>query len=173
MTTADAFSPDGLEWHQIAPAWIKLKRIHMAIGWGAWGLLAASPFFVVFFSHVAASQWLLWAGVGVLLATAVVIITRMSRAPRLWRAWGYAECGEDLYIRHGIWWRSLVVVPYGRMQLVDVSSGPIERAFGLASVKLVTAAAATDAKIEGLTQADAQRLREHLIERGNVGTAGL
>ncbi|MGL4831490.1 MAG: PH domain-containing protein [Propionibacteriaceae bacterium] len=173
MITDDAFSPEDLDWQHIDPAWINLKRIHMAIGWGAWGLLAAAPFFVIFFSRASTEQWLLWAGAGVLLATLVVIIARMSRAPRLWRAWGYAERGEDLYLRYGIWWRSLIVVPYGRMQMVDVSSGPIEQAFGLASVKLVTAAESTGAKIQGLTQADAQRLREHLIERGNAGTAGL
>ena len=40
-------------------------------------------------------------------------------------------------------------MPYGRMQLVEVTSGPVERHFGLASVQLHTAAAATDAAHPG------------------------
>lgn len=48
------------------------------------------------------------------------------------RLLGYAELDEDLYITRGLWFRRLTAVPYGRMQVVEVESGPIERAFGLA-----------------------------------------
>ncbi len=44
----------------------------------------------------------------------------------------------------------LSVVPYGRMQFVEITTGPVERLFGLATVKLHTAAAASDARIPGL-----------------------
>lgn len=45
----------------------------------------------------------------------------------------------------GLLVRRLSVVPDGRMQFVDVTAGPVERAFRLATVKLHTAAAAGDA----------------------------
>ena len=51
----------------------------------------------------------------------------------------YAERADDLLIRTGIMFRSLVVVPYGRMQYVDVNAGPLARRFGIASVQLHTA----------------------------------
>ena len=92
---------------------------------------------------------------------------------RNWRSWGYAERADDLLITHGAFFRRLVVVPYGRMQLVDVEAGPIERMFGLVRVKLHTASAGTDACIEGLTQVDAAALRDRLAALGEARAAGL
>jgi hypothetical protein len=69
--------------------------------------------------------------------------------------------------------KKLTVVPYGRMQLVDVKAGPIERAFGLVNVKLHTAAATTDARVRGLTPADAGSLRDRLTSLGEAHGAGL
>jgi membrane protein YdbS with pleckstrin-like domain len=69
--------------------------------------------------------------------------------------------------------RRLVVVPYGRMQLVDVTVGPIERAFGLAAVQLHTASPHTNARIPGLTSAEASRLRDRLTHLGEAGKSGL
>ncbi|MET9387181.1 PH domain-containing protein [Streptomyces sp. NPDC002928] len=92
---------------------------------------------------------------------------------RNWRSWRYAERADDLLISRGVLWREETVVPYGRMQLVEVTSGPIERHFGLASVQLHTAAAATDATIPGLDPAEAERLRDRLTELGEARSAGL
>jgi membrane protein YdbS with pleckstrin-like domain len=92
---------------------------------------------------------------------------------RNWRSWRYAERADDLLISRGVLWREETVVPYGRMQLVEVTSGPVERHFGLASVQLHTAAAATDAAIPGLDPAEAERLRDRLTELGEARSAGL
>ncbi|GGZ83035.1 hypothetical protein GCM10010371_48430 [Streptomyces subrutilus] len=92
---------------------------------------------------------------------------------RNWRSWRYAERADDLLISRGVLWREETVVPYGRMQLVEVTSGPLERRFGLASVQLHTAAAATDAKIPGLVPGEAERLRDRLTELGEARSAGL
>ena len=67
----------------------------------------------------------------------------------------------------------LSVVPYGRMQFVDVTAGPLERSFGLATVRMHTAAAASDARIPGLTESDAARLRDQLAALGESKAAGL
>ncbi|PGH49785.1 hypothetical protein CRI70_15730 [Streptomyces sp. Ru87] len=92
---------------------------------------------------------------------------------RNWRSWRYAERADDLLITRGVLWRRLTVVPYGRMQLVEVTSGPLERHFGLASVQLHTAAAASDARIPGLLPTEAERLRDRLTELGQIRSAGL
>ncbi|MFD8982103.1 PH domain-containing protein [Streptomyces sp. NPDC059564] len=92
---------------------------------------------------------------------------------RNWRSWRYAERADDLLISRGVLWREQTVVPYGRMQLVEVTSGPLERRFGLASVQLHTAAAASDARIPGLVPAEAERLRDRLTELGEARSAGL
>ncbi|MCX5332431.1 MULTISPECIES: PH domain-containing protein [unclassified Streptomyces] len=92
---------------------------------------------------------------------------------RNWASWRYAERADDLLISRGVLWREETVVPYGRMQLVEVTSGPVERHFGLSSVQLHTAAAATDATIPGLEPAEAERLRDRLTELGQARSAGL
>ncbi|MFD4633658.1 PH domain-containing protein [Streptomyces sp. NPDC058284] len=92
---------------------------------------------------------------------------------RNWRSWRYAERADDLLISRGVLWYEETVVPYGRMQLVEVTSGPVERRFGLASVQLHTAAAATDARIPGLLPEEAERLRDRLTELGEARSAGL
>jgi hypothetical protein len=89
------------------------------------------------------------------------------------RAWRYQERHEDLLVGRGVLVRRLSVVPYGRMQFVEVTAGPIERIFGLSTVKLHTAAAASDARIPGLEPLEAARLRDRLTELGESMAAGM
>ena len=93
--------------------------------------------------------------------------------PRQVRALGYAERDEDLLVRRGVMFRSLVVVPYGRMQFTDVEEGPLMRALGLATVKLHTASASTDATVPGLVAPEAARLKDRLTQLGESRLAGL
>jgi membrane protein YdbS with pleckstrin-like domain len=94
-------------------------------------------------------------------------------ARRRYNAWGYAEREDDLLVRRGVLFARMSVVPYGRMQFIDVTAGPFERSFGLATVRLHTAAAASDARIPGLVREEAARLRDRLAERGESQAAGM
>jgi membrane protein YdbS with pleckstrin-like domain len=110
------------------------------------------------------------------VAAAVVAAVAVAFAVllhRRYRAWGYAEREDDLLVRRGVMIKRLTVVPYGRMQFVDVTAGPVDRLFGLSTVQLHTAASATDARIPGLDQAEAQRLRDRLAALGEAKAAGL
>jgi uncharacterized protein len=89
------------------------------------------------------------------------------------RSWGYFERDEDLLVKRGVMFRRLSVVPYGRMQFVEVTAGLVERMFSLSTVKLHTAAARSDARIPGLDPAEAQRLRDQLAALGEAKAAGL
>lgn len=92
---------------------------------------------------------------------------------RRYRAWGYIERDEDLLVRRGVMIRRLSVVPYGRMQLVEVTAGVLERIFGISTVRLHTAAARSDARIPGLAPSEASRLRDRLAALGEAKAAGL
>lgn len=89
------------------------------------------------------------------------------------RSYAYSERADDLLVSSGILFRRLVIVPYGRMQLVDVKAGPIDRALGVTTVQLHTAAASTDATIPGLEPQVAADLRDRLARRGETRSAGL
>ena len=112
-------------------------------------------------------------GLALLGATLVlgVLVERSLR--RRFSSWGYLERADDLLVRRGVLVSRLSVVPYGRMQFVDVTAGPLERSFGLATVRLHTAAAASDARIPGLERAEAARVRDQLAELGESHLAGL
>jgi membrane protein YdbS with pleckstrin-like domain len=88
-------------------------------------------------------------------------------------AWGYDVGDDALTIRHGVLYRELVVVPYARIQYVDVQAGPLERRFGIASVQLHTASSATDARIPGLAADTAAALRDELARLGETRSVGL
>ena len=109
----------------------------------------------------------------VLAGAALVAAVGWRLVGRNYASWSYAERDDDLLVRHGWMFRRLVVVPYGRMQFVDVTAGPLQRRFGVATLQLHTAAAATDATIPGLPPAEAARLRDTLAALGEARSAGL
>jgi membrane protein YdbS with pleckstrin-like domain len=110
-------------------------------------------------------------GVGLGLVAAGLIGERFLA--RRVAAWGYAERRQDLMVRRGVLIRRESVIPYGRMQFIDVTAGPVERSLGLATVRMHTAAAASDARIPGLEQQAAAKLRDQLSALGEAQAAGL
>lgn len=112
-------------------------------------------------------------GLAAALAAGVVTGLLLVAVRRRYEAWGYLEREDDLLVRRGVLVRRTSVVPYGRMQYVDVTAGPLARRFGLATVTLHTAAAATDASVPGLLTAEAHRLRDRLAALGEARQAGV
>ena len=157
-----AFEPDGLPWQSVSPQLRTARHIVLAmvLGLPAIGLTVMAAF-------VGDWSWIAPAVVGTFTIWAALVV------PRQVRAIGYAEREADLLVRKGVLFRSLVVVPYGRMQFVDVQSGPLARALGIAQVQLHTASPGTDASIPGLSPGEAARLRDCLAALGEARLAGL
>ena len=110
------------------------------------------------------------------LATAAVV------ALGIWLAWlipaqvrnmAWLETEDEFLVTRGKLWHTFTVVPYGRIQFVDVTAGPIARPFGLKSVKLHTASSGTDASVKGIPAAEADALRERLAQRARERMSGL
>lgn len=155
--------PDTVQWQSISTDLIWVELIRLAI-------VVAIGLAVTAVGWALSGHWLFG------LALAVVAVLGLWRAVaivRAVRAWGYAERENDLLVRHGLLVRRLSIVPYSRMQFVDVSAGPLERAFDLATVQLHTAAAASDARVPGLRPAEASRLRDRLTALGQDRAEGL
>ena len=74
------------------------------------------------------------AGLGVGLGLVLAGLVSERFAARRVAAWGYAERNDDLMVRRGVMIRRQSVIPYGRMQIVDVTAGPVERSLGLAKI---------------------------------------
>ncbi|GGF45050.1 hypothetical protein GCM10011519_18600 [Marmoricola endophyticus] len=159
----DLFDPPGTEWTRVQPSLAVMRRVLLAVGVGVLAILVVVAALVV---HLPV-------GLVVLVVVAAVGGWLWWLVGRNVANWGYAEREDELWVTKGAWVRRLVVVPYGRMQLVDVTVGPVERAFGLAAVQLHTASPATDARIPGLRPEEAARLRDRLTELGSAEQSGL
>ena len=82
---------------------------------------------------------------------------------RRYRSWGYDMAEDELHIQHGLWTRARTVVPFGRVQHIDVTQGPLERRFGLGTLTLHTAGTRSSAvDLPGLAHEEAGRIRDHI-----------
>ena len=164
LSVDDAFAPPGEAWNPVSPKLATARRITMVLTM----LLPLVGLIVLGF--VPEARTVAVALVGVWL---VALIWMWWLIGRRVRSFGYAERADDLLVTSGIMFRRLVVVPYGRMQLVDITAGPLDRRLGVATVQLHTAAATTNATIPGLPPVEAAGLRDRLAARGEQRSAGL
>ncbi|MFT4213889.1 MAG: PH domain-containing protein [Microbacterium sp.] len=151
------------QWHQISRKYVSVQLIST----GAFFVLGVVAVLVVWFLFEPVWIWLL------LGADIVVTGWTLAIVPRQARSIGYQLRSDDLVFRRGILWQRMVAVPYGRMQLVDITHGPLDRGFGIAQLRLVTAAAATGVVIPGLSQQAAEQLRDTLIAVAETRRTGL
>ena len=98
--------------------------------------------------------------VPVLLVAAYLLI----RVPlRRYQARGYHLGADRLRVVRGLLFRSDTVVPFGRVQHIDVHQGPLERAYGLATLVLHTAGNHNaSVALPGLGHDDAMAMREEI-----------
>ena len=159
-----ALDPAPGEWKRVSSKYVVVDVLGTLVSGVV--LAAIGAFFVV-------TVWrtpVMWVVPG-----AVLLVTLIWAAftRRRVRAIGYRMRDDDLVVRRGILFRRVVAVPYGRMQLVDITRGPVERMLGLSQLKLVTAAAASSVGIPGLLEADADALRDRLVDLAESRRAGL
>jgi membrane protein YdbS with pleckstrin-like domain len=170
MPTA-AIDPPGITWLRVSPKYITVRLVEWALGNLVMVTVLSLPLVLV---RLGWWRWPpLWLAIGIPAFMLLLALWRLVLIPRQVRAIGYAERDDDLLIRGGIFFQRVMVVPYGRMQYVDISAGPVERGLGLCTLKLHTASAGTNAGIPGLPAEEGARLREQLSARGEARLAGL
>lgn len=158
------FGPTGVVWQRVSPKLALVRRAGLmavlvplaaaVVALGALGLLPTVVWVALLVVVVAVVGWAWW-----------IIGRAVARL-------GYAELDEELYVTRGAMYRRMVVVPYGRMQFVDVQAGPLDQLLGIARVHVHTASPVTSAVIPGLPAEEAARLRDRLTASGS-GTSGL
>jgi membrane protein YdbS with pleckstrin-like domain len=128
------------------------------------------------------APWVLIGAVVIALLPMLPIALRWGAPPLLvllcaawaWAAWSYPSLryrhtsyrvdARGIEIRKGVWWRRVQCVPRSRIQHTDVSQGPVERRFGLATLSVFTAGTEySRISLGGLAHEDALRIRDHLI----------
>jgi membrane protein YdbS with pleckstrin-like domain len=150
-------------WRRVSPKYVWVDLLGGLIGTVVALVATSVP------AYVTGITWF-WALPGSL---AIILIITLALTPRRVRAIGFQLREDDLLFRRGILFQRIVAVPYGRMQLVDVNRGPLDRSFGLSELKFVTAAATTGVTIPGLPELEAEELRDTLVTLAESRRAGL
>lgn len=162
--------PADIEWKRVSPKYLKVRMISRAI----WSLLMiALACLPLLFTEVL-GWWNapLWLSVSLVAVMVVWQIWLTIIVRRQVRALGYSERAEHLLTRKGIMFRKVRAVPYGRIQFIDMSSGPVENMVGLSHLDIKTAGGASTV-LPGLDRAEAQRLREILTDLSDTKMVGL
>jgi len=163
--TEPASVADG-ELHVLDPRLVPLRR---TTGWIAVALVTAGTgsflLPLLLFGNLAGPAH------AVTLATWILLTLSLAVLLQVWPPIGYRYASyrvgqEELEIRRGVLWRRILKVPRSRIQHTEVSQGPLERRYGLATLGVYTAG--TDharVSLPGLEHGLARRIREHLQPR--------
>lgn len=158
-----------VSWKRVSPKYVRVKLITSLV----WSLILLGLAFLPLIMTLVVESWN-WAPWAYWGLPALVLIWRLWAlilVKRRVQAIGYSERADHLLKRSGLLFRSVTAVPYGRIQYVDVSSGPLENALSLASVEVKTAA--NSITIPGLARSEADQLREVLTDLSDARMEGL
>ena len=163
MDTASALSPAGLpvdddgELTRLHPNYAKALRLRT--------VMTAIPFLVaaLVVEAVLREKALLPPGLiaGTVLVIALALVIRIPQSR--YNARGYQISADRLRVVRGLLWRSDTVVPFGRVQHIDVDQGPLDRFFGIATLTLHTAGNHNaSVSLPGLGEELAREMREEI-----------
>jgi putative membrane protein len=108
-----------------------------------------------------------WIGGGVGLA--MLLPSTLS-----WWRFRYAVDGESMMIESGVLSRNRRVIPFARVADVDIERGPLQRLFGLATVRIETGGSDKDeGLLDSVSLAEAERLRETVRRARQVRVSAL
>ncbi len=162
-----AVSPEHLDWIAVHPNYSKQRLLNAVITYLL--LITGSGLAAFIASRYLPSWW--WVTLPVV--TVILAVWRIAVQPSLARSWRYALTNSELHIAHGRAFKHLSIIPYGRIQIVEVTSGPISRRFGLTSVDVTTASVTSDTTIPGLGDDAAVSLRDTLVELSESHSSAL
>lgn len=155
--------PETLDWQRVSNRYVVVDVVGYLVSTIVLSAIATVPFFIW------QQQWLLL----IAAAVAVVGLALLAFTPRRVRSIGYALRDDDIVFARGLAFRRLVAIPYGRMQLIDITAGPLARVLGLCELRFVTAAASSAIVVPGLPTATAEALRDRLVALAESRRAGL
>lgn len=159
-TSGETQIADGVR-RKLDPAWITARRLSglivCLIVLGSLGIAALALGFAFDLLLLTGAAWFL-------LAFLICGLTWVW--PGLaWKYAAYAVSPRGLRVRRGVLIRSIASVPKSRVQHTDVSQGPIQRHFGIATLTVHTAGTQYAAvPVPGLPRETAMAIRDFLID---------
>ena len=148
---------DGQGMSPLDPRQLSVLRIRAAIAF-AMVLAAAAAIDIGFSEQLAIPRFYIVGAIALIALAGVLALPN-----RRFRAWAWREDEDELHIRSGMLFQQLTVVPFGRVQHIDIAQGPIERSHGLATLILHTAGTrGASVPLPGLARDLAEQLRDRI-----------
>lgn len=155
------------QWHRIAPSYMLIDLATNLIFAGVVLAIMFAPPTSQFLHNIGPWSFYLLGGLaGIAVLSGIFSFWRT-------RSMGYMLRADDFVFIRGFIFKRIIAIPYGRLQLVDIERGPLLRAFGLSQLKFVTAAVGLSIKLPGIREAEAERLRDTLIEMAETRRSGM
>lgn len=127
--------------------------------------LIAAPLVITLVNPQVALAGVIAAAIGAVWALCLIVWLAVL-PPIRYARWRYELSEDYLDIAKGIVWRKRYIIPFVRVQNTDTRQGPIQRAFGLASATVATAAG--EHEIPGLAAEVAEQLRDRAAELARI-----
>jgi membrane protein YdbS with pleckstrin-like domain len=99
----------------------------------------------------------------------ILVTAGLARWAQRWPGRSYLHSSylvddSGIEIRTGVYWRRVIAVPRSRVQHIDVSQGPLQRSYGLATLTIFTAGTEhSSVPLAGLAHETALALRDALL----------
>jgi uncharacterized protein len=133
------------------PRYVTVMRIKAVLG--------ALPFLAIALASEVSGQ--LFAGAFLVPVVLVAFVVAVMTPLRRYHARGYDMGADRLRVVRGVLFNRDTVVPFGRVQHIDVEQGPLERTFGIARLVLHTAGTHNASVVlPGLAREHAAEMRE-------------
>lgn len=170
MTSETAFSNDtvppasipvasGIEFHDVSP---RYRLILAAFGGVIW--LVPMGIWSAIYGRGEIESSIISGPVGYLLPL-VILPFLIFGGVLIARATGFALREHDVHLKRGVIWQTHTTLPFNRIQHVEMERGPIERFFGLATLKFFTAGGGSaDMKIPALPLDEASRIKNFVLK---------
>ena len=147
-------------YHPLAPNALKAR-------YWANGLIVACFFLLGMSILPPVFSRLWWLGILIILAASAGLFAGSRWLIRKRFDWeGYALRTHDIIHRHGYFWRIQTIVPYTRVQHVEIAQGPIAKRFGISTIRVFTAGGSnSDLNISGIQPEEAHRIKSFIVRK--------
>lgn len=153
----------GVALQSIEPAYRKVMMLNRIIFW-----IIVAVLFAVAWLFLVPEEAKFWFGIAALVFVLSGLGLGLFTVSKAFENMGYALRQHDVIFRKGWLFEKLHLVPLKRIQHCVVKRSPLDRQFGLASLKIFTAGgAAADITLRGLSVDKAQTLKDFLLQHPN------
>lgn len=115
-------------------------------------------------------QWVDWIGWILISLGALWVLSAVwsiAVKPRLFQTyWRYDVSEEFIHLKHGVWIVSHVLVPMTKVQSVELSQGPLQRRYGLYTLRVGTMGSTHSIPL--LPEQEAHMLRDQIAQFARI-----